>query len=73
MKVTKLKRGYRINLTDAEFGMLQSLVSEGEGGICTDGEIEDQGIPTSEANAYRRRIEQADTFLHVDENRRNRP
>lgn len=29
MKITKLKKGYRINLTDTEMGLLQSIHSEG--------------------------------------------
>ena len=29
MKITKLKKGYRINLTDTEMRLLQSIHSEG--------------------------------------------
>jgi hypothetical protein len=70
MKVTRLKRGYVIRLSDNEFEMLASLVSEGEGGICTDGPLETQGIPKLQANAYWRRIEAANQFLGIDEDRR---
>ena len=29
MKITKLKKGYRINLTDTEMGLLRSINDEG--------------------------------------------
>jgi hypothetical protein len=29
MKITKLKKGYRINLTDTEMGLLREINSEG--------------------------------------------
>jgi hypothetical protein len=70
MKITKLKSGYVIRLSDTEFGLLEALVSEGEGGICTDGTMQQQGIPPAQERAYDRRIEQANRFLAVDENRR---
>jgi myo-inositol-hexaphosphate 3-phosphohydrolase len=31
VKITRLKRGYRINLSDAEFQALEFLVSHGQG------------------------------------------
>lgn len=37
MKVTKLKRGYRINLSDSEMSVLRTLFGEGsESGLVTD-------------------------------------
>ena len=33
MKITRLKRGYRINLSDAEFNLYQSALDEGFAGL----------------------------------------
>lgn len=70
MWITKLKRGYRINLTDAEMSLMRSLVSEGIGGICTDGTFEDQGLGKAEERAWDRRCQDGE-FLRVDEDRRS--
>ena len=75
MKVVRLKKGYRISLTDAEFEVLNSLIVDGfmmhEG---DDVDVNDQWPPAWKAALTRmlRKSEQRMQILRcVDEDRRS--
>ena len=48
MKVTKLKKGYRINLTDTEMSLLQQIHCEGYIEIMEQHEDDLTGLPSAE-------------------------
>lgn len=70
MKITKLKQGWVIRLSDSEMDVLGALVDEGEGGIIEGNGLENSGWSPQMKSAYTRRINQANRFLSTDENRR---
>lgn len=68
MKVVKLKRGYSIRLSDSEFGVLSTFVSEAEAGEVEDALI--QYLEPAEKAAWHKRTIDGEPFLRTDEVRR---
>ena len=67
MKVTRLKRGYRLHLSDSEFRALEALVMEGvEGHAPNDW----SGLGPSEKAACRRTFSRVGCFAITDDRQR---
>lgn len=73
MKVTRLKSGYRISLSDSDFGMLQWLIIDGLASMegLEDYELQSNWTP-AEKSALSRRQARSDRYnlLTIDEDRR---
>lgn len=78
MKITRLRSGYVIRLSDSDFALLAAFAQDGE--CRTVHEYEDvDSAPLSTAGhrpavqaAYTRRMKSVDHFMEVDEDRRIR-
>ena len=69
MKITRLRRGYRISLSDTEFNALAYLVTLGQSDLEGVNEEEIPGTPAEKRHLFQGRfVEQA--AMRVDDDRR---
>lgn len=68
MKITRLKKGVRISLTDSEFEALRHLVQLGKSDIEGD-DMQLAGLSPAGKRAIRARFSEINCF-HIDEDRR---
>lgn len=70
MKITRLKRGYRISLSDAEFGVLAYLAGDGQCGLNGE-DLNNYPLSAAEKAVIRRgRFSEIDA-MRIDEDRRS--
>ena len=72
MKVTRLKRGYRINLSDTEMSVLKQVFSEGSGSSMIEDPDEWPWAPAEKAVSRKIPFMLGERWLYVTEDRRGK-
>jgi len=72
MKVTRLKRGYRINLSDTEMSVLKRVFSEGSGSSMIEDPDEWPWTPAEKGVARKIPFMAGEEWLYVTEDKRGK-
>ena len=71
MKITKMKRGYIIRLSDTEFGLLKSIEEEGQMAYSEMHADDATGLPKEEKRILTQVLNTTRDWMAITENRRD--